>query len=74
MGQSKRHSWLEAILNVVIGSVVALCSQLVLFPMFNIHIPFTDDLWLTFYFTLISLARSYTLRRWFNRKQAQVSV
>lgn len=67
MGQTKRHSWMEAWVNVAVGSVVALGTQLLVFPRYGIHIPFTTDLWLTFWFTLVSLARSYVLRRCFNK-------
>lgn len=66
-GQSKQRSILESIANVIIGSGVALASQLILFPLFDIHCSLETDLWLTFYFTLISLARSYLLRRVFNK-------
>jgi hypothetical protein len=69
MSQSKLSSAQEAVVNVLIGSAVALASQLILFPLFDIHIPFSDDLLLTFYFTLISLARSYVIRRVFNKKE-----
>jgi hypothetical protein len=69
MSQSKLSSAQEAVVNVLIGSGVALASQLILFPLFDIHIPFSSDLWLTFYFTLISLARSYVIRRVFNKKE-----
>lgn len=66
MSQSKRESMVEAVVNVIIGCSVALVSQLILFPMYDIHIPLETDLWLCAWFTLISLVRSYTIRRFFN--------
>lgn len=66
--QSKKHSMIESLTNVMIGYVVALLSQLAVFPLFNIHIPFSDNLLITAYFTLISLVRSYIVRRYFNKK------
>lgn len=66
-GQSKVHSAAEAVLNIVIGSGVALTAQLVIFPLYGIHVPLSTDLWITFWFTWISLARSYVLRRIFNK-------
>jgi hypothetical protein len=52
--------------NVAVGWGVALISQLVVFPLFDIHIPFSSNLAISAWFTLISLVRSYVLRRWFN--------
>ena len=66
MNQTKLESLIESIVNVIIGYGVALLSQLIVFPMFNIHIPFSSNIWIGLWFTLISLVRSYTIRRWFN--------
>lgn len=65
--QSQLHSFLESALNIVIGYVVAILSQLIIFPMFGIHIPFHENLLMGLFFTVISLIRSYAIRRWFNR-------
>lgn len=67
MGQSKRASWVEACANVAIGAGVSLVAQLVLFPLYGIHIPLSTDLWLLGWFTVVSLIRSYVLRRVFNK-------
>lgn len=66
MSQSKFHSVVEACANTVVGYVVALLSQLLVFPLFDIHIPFTTNLAIGAWFTVISLIRSYVIRRWFN--------
>lgn len=66
--QTKTRSALESLLNVAIGYLVAVGSQIIIFPLFDIHIPLTDNFIIGFYFTVISIIRSYTLRRWFNRK------
>lgn len=66
MNQSKLASLIESLVNTLIGFVVSLLSQLVLFPMFGIHIPITTNLWLCAWFTVISIIRSYVVRRWFN--------
>lgn len=70
MTQSRLHSALESAANVAIGYGVAVASQLAIFPLFGIHIALADNLVIGGYFTLISLARSYLLRRWFNRRTA----
>ena len=44
MSQSKKHSMIESLSNVAIGYSVALASQLAVFPMFDIHIPLSDNI------------------------------
>lgn len=67
MAQSKLSSFAEACINIGIGAGVALVSQLILFPMYGIHIAFSTDIYLTLWFTVISLIRSYCIRRLMNR-------
>lgn len=66
-GQSKRGSFAEACVNVAIGYGVALLSQIVVFPLYGIHVPLTTNLAIGGWFTVISIARSYVVRRVFNR-------
>lgn len=66
MSQSRLLSAVEAVANVAVGYLVALGSQLAIFPLFDIHIPFTSNLAIGAWFTAISLVRSYVIRRWFN--------
>jgi len=70
MSQSRLHSALESAANVALGYGVAVASQVVIFPLFGVHLPLADNLVIGGYFTLISLARSYLVRRWFNRRTA----
>lgn len=64
--QTRLQSFIEAAANVAVGYVVALLSQLAIFPLFGIHVPLSSNLWIGVWFTAISLVRSYVLRRWFN--------
>jgi uncharacterized protein (DUF2062 family) len=66
MSQSKKYSAIESVANVVAGYGVAVGSQIVLFPFFDIHISIHSNLVIGLWFTFISLVRSYTLRRIFN--------
>lgn len=66
--QTKTHSLIESLTNVAIGYVVALLSQIVVFPMFNIYVPLSDNLLIGLWFTVISIFRSYVVRRYFNKK------
>lgn len=65
--QKKSHSLIESLFNVLIGYFIALASQLIIFPRFGIHISMSDNLMIGALFTIVSIARSYALRRLFNR-------
>ncbi len=66
--QTKFQSFIESTVNILIGYFTALFSQFLIFPLFNINIPIQDNLLIGLYFTLISLVRSYLIRRYFNNK------
>jgi hypothetical protein len=68
MKQTRLISAIEAFVNIAIGMGVALGSQYLIFPLFDIHISHSSHLQITFWFTLISFARSYFIRRWFSNK------
>lgn len=68
MSQSRIASAVEACTNIAVGAGVALGSQLVIFPLCGVNIPLHDNIAITGWFTLVSLARSYVLRRLFNGK------
>lgn len=69
--QSKLGSAVEAIANVVVGIIVSLISQLVIFGAYGIHLSLAENVQMVGYFTLVSLVRSYLLRRLFNRLRAK---
>jgi hypothetical protein len=58
-------SLLEAITNVVVGFLLALLTQLVLFPLLGLAISISDNVLIGAIFTAVSIVRSFTLRRLF---------
>jgi len=66
--QTKIQSLIETFVNIMIGYIVAIISQLLIFPLFDIMVDFNDNLLIGLYFTIISLIRSYTIRRFYNWK------
>jgi hypothetical protein len=64
--QTRLESLIEAAFNVVVGYLVALGAQLLVFPWFGINIPMSSNIAIGIIFTLVSLVRSYALRRFFN--------
>ncbi len=66
MSQSKKGSLLEAFINVAIGYGVAVASQIVIFPLFGVNISIAENMAIGGFFTVVSIVRSYALRRLFN--------
>lgn len=65
--QTKLQSRIETLVQQAIGFVVAMISQLIIFPVFDIHINMKDNLLIGIYFTIVSIIRSYLVRRAFNK-------
>jgi membrane protein implicated in regulation of membrane protease activity len=66
--QSKLESLVEAIINTFIGFVIAFISQLLFFPIVGIDVTLGQNFILTVLFTLVSIVRTYIIRRYFNKK------
>ena len=66
MNQTRLQSLFEVVFNTLVGFLVALLSQIVIFPLFDILIPLSTNLWISFWFTVISIIRGYIIRRLFN--------
>ena len=64
--QTRLMSMVETITNVAIGLIVSFISQLAIFKLYDIHISLAQNLEMTLYFTVVSIIRSYVLRRFFN--------
>jgi len=71
MKQSRRVSLLEAVTNVAVGYTLAVATQIVVFPWFDLHPSLGDNLALGAVFVAISLMRSYALRRLFEAYRAR---
>jgi hypothetical protein len=66
--QSRAMSLVEAVANVLVGYGVAVASQMIVFPRFGFYATLDQNLAIGSIFTVVSLIRSYTLRRIFNRQ------
>ena len=66
--QSKKHSMLEACLNVASGFIVSLLLWIyVVVPVWDVKVTMLDNLSVTLIFTAASIIRSYLWRRYFNK-------
>jgi hypothetical protein len=63
--QSKKHSFVEAWANIFIGYSINFLANILIFPLFGWHITVAQNIWLGIIYTVISLIRSYCLRRVF---------
>jgi hypothetical protein len=66
MSQSRRMSLVEACVNVAVGYGVAVLTQIIVFPIFGVEATLSDTLGIGLVFTVVSIARSYMVRRLFN--------
>ena len=64
-GQSRLMSLVEAIVNVVVGYGLAVLTQIAVFPIFGLRTSLPEHLAIGGVFTVVSLGRSYLLRRTF---------
>ncbi len=64
--QTRLQSLIESFVNVAIGYGVALLGQLAVFPLYGLEVNLATNLQIGLWFTGISIARSYAVRRGFN--------
>ena len=64
--QSRWMSFAEAVTNIMVGYGVAVLTQVLVFPLFGLQASLGENLLIGGIFTVISLARSFLLRRAFN--------
>jgi hypothetical protein len=62
-------SLIEAIANVVVGFCVAVTTQVLVFPVFGLEASLSENLAIGCIFTVVSIARSYALRRLFEARR-----
>jgi hypothetical protein len=65
MKQSRAMSLVESVANVVVGYAVAVATQILIFPAFGVHVTLAQNLKISAAFTVISICRSFALRRLF---------
>lgn len=66
--QSKTHSLIEAGVNTSIGYIINIGVQLVVYPLYGATFTLSQNLQLGLIFLVVSLARGYVIRRFFNKK------
>ena len=67
--QTKRQSAIESLTSTTIGIIIGIVLNLTILPIFGYPVSVVDSLWISVIFTVISIIRSYIIRRWFNSKE-----
>ena len=67
MSQTKKQSIIEVVANTVVGFIISVGVSVVIFPLMGIPVTFGENLGITLIFTVISLVRSFVMRRIFNK-------
>lgn len=65
MKQSRIMSLVESLTNVVVGYGIAVVTQIVVFPLFGLSTTIAENMVMGAIFTVVSIVRSYSLRRLF---------
>lgn len=66
MAQTRLGSFTEAWANIAVGFGINFTANMLVLPLFGFDVRAGQALGIGVIFTVISLARSYVLRRWFN--------
>lgn len=64
--QTRTQSAIESVANVLVGYTVSICAGWLIYPLFGLQVSVSSNLAISAWFTVISLVRSYVLRRYFN--------
>jgi hypothetical protein len=71
MNQTRLSSLIEACTNVLIGFAINFMANMLILPLIGFHISISQNLFIGVLYTIISVARSYCIRRWFNARLHQ---
>ena len=64
--QTKTRSFIESWVNVIVGLGINILIQRIVFPMYGWEISYMQNSQISVIFTVVSVVRSYGLRRLFN--------
>lgn len=74
MRQTKLGSFYEACINVFIGFGINYCANLLILPIFGFHITLIENFFMGLLYTVISVIRSYIVRRWFDDRIHKTAI
>jgi len=66
--QTKKQSLIESLTNTAVGFSISLAATFAVFPLVGITTSGGQNVAVTLFFTAISIARGYVIRRWFTTR------
>lgn len=72
--QSRVGSLIEVSVNIAIGFAINWVANLCILPLFGFNVTGTQAFNMGLIFTVISVVRSYVVRRWFERRIHQAAL
>ena len=72
--QTKKQSMIESLTSTTIGIIIGIVLNLTILPIFGYPVSLSDSLWISVIFTIVSIIRSYVIRRFFNSKERKYDV
>ena len=74
MSQSKKGSLIEALINTSIGFSINFTANLIILPLFGFeNLTLETNFYIGLAYTVVSVARGYVVRRWFNARIERVA-
>lgn len=67
MKQTKQKSFIESVIQTIIGLGTSILIQVILYPMMGIPVTFSQNLVITLVFFTVSIVRGYFVRRIFEK-------
>lgn len=67
-GQSPRSAILEAWMNIAVGFAINFIANFLILPLIGAHPTASQNFWMGWIFTAVSVVRQYAIRRWWNSR------
>lgn len=74
MNQTRLGSLIEVMVNIVIGFAINMVANLWVLPLYGFQVTGGQAFSMGLIFTVISVVRSYCIRRWFNQRLHAMSI
>ena len=65
--QTRTQSIIESVTNLAVGYTINIAANFAIFPLMGWQISMGENLTIGIFYSVVSLARSYGLRRFYNR-------
>jgi len=73
-GKDPRAAIIEAWANIVLGFSVNFIANLLILPLIEAEITLTQNFWMGWIYTSVSILRQYAIRRWFQERLHAASI